>query len=73
MFPSDDSYHTYEYDDHFVIAPSIKFSSRSNDFTINNLQEIGKIVAQGYEYNSQNNNHFLNQDELLKLNEQSEE
>jgi UDP-N-acetylglucosamine 4,6-dehydratase len=73
MCPSDDSYHTYEYDDHFVIAPSIKFSSRSNDFTINNLQEIGKIVAQGYEYNSQNNNHFLNQDELLKLNEQSEE
>ena len=41
MCPSDDSYHTYEYDDHFVIAPSIKFSSRSNDFTVNALNEHG--------------------------------
>ena len=35
MCPADDSYHTYEYDDHYVIAPSIIFSGRSNDFTIN--------------------------------------
>jgi len=73
MCPADDSYHTYEYQDHFVIAPSIKFSSRSNDFTINNIKETGKLVEHGYEYNSKNNHHFLTQGELLKLNEHSEQ
>ena len=73
MCPADDSYHTYEYQDHFVIAPSIIFSSRSNDFTINNIQEKGKLVEYGYEYNSKNNTHFLTQSELLKLNELTEE
>jgi len=69
MCPADDSYHTYEYADHFIIAPSIKFFNRSNDFTTNNRQEKGQLVEQGYEYNSQNNTHFLNKSELLKLNE----
>jgi UDP-N-acetylglucosamine 4,6-dehydratase len=73
MCPADDSYHTYEYHDHFIIAPAIKFFSRSNDFTTNNLNENGKIVEHGYEYNSQTNKHFLSQDELLKLNEIAEE
>jgi len=72
MCPSDDSYHTFEYDDHFVIAPSIQFSSRSNDFTINALKEKGKKVEHGYEYNSLNNNHFLSVEELLKFNELAE-
>ena len=73
MCPADDSYHTYEYHDHFIIAPAIKFFSRSNDFTANNLQEKGALVEHGYEYNSQTNTHFLSQDELLKLNELAEE
>mgnify|MGYP003627036497 CR=1 FL=1 len=72
MCPADDSYHTYEYSDHFLIAPSIKFFNRSNDFTLNNLQEKGKLVESGYEYNSLNNEHFLTQNELLKLNELAE-
>ena len=72
MCPADDSYHTYEYNDHFLIAPSIKFFNRSNDFTLNNLQEKGKLVEPGYEYNSFNNGHFLTQNELLKLNELAE-
>ena len=72
MCPSDDSYHTFEYDDHFVIAPSIQFSSRSNDFTINALAERGKQVEHGYEYNSLNNDRFLSVDELLEFNELAE-
>jgi len=72
MCPADDSYHTYEYQDHFTIAPSIKFFNRSNDFTINKLQEKGKLVEHGYEYNSKNNPHFLNKDELLTLNKLAE-
>jgi len=69
MCPADDSYHTYEYSDHFIIAPAIKFFNRSNDFTVNDLQEKGQLVEHGYEYNSQTNKHFLTANELLKLNE----
>jgi UDP-N-acetylglucosamine 4,6-dehydratase len=68
MCPSDDSYHTFEYQDHFVIAPSIQFSSRSNDFTLNALNERGHQVEHGFEYNSQNNPEFLSPKELLSLN-----
>lgn len=68
MCPIDDSYHTFEYDDHFVIAPSIKFSSRSNDFTINAINEKGKEVTHGFEYNSLNNSDFLTVEEIKELN-----
>ena len=72
MCPADDSYHTYEYDDHFVIAPSIIFSNRSNDFTINAIHEKGKQVEAGFEYNSKNNSEFLSQDGLLSFNNLAE-
>lgn len=68
MCPEDDSYHTYEYDDHFVIAPTINFSSRSNDFTVNAIDEKGTPVAHGFEYNSLNNQHYLSVDEIVAFN-----
>ena len=68
MCPADDSYHTFEYDDHYVISPSISFSSRSNDFTVNALSEKGKPVEHGFEYNSKNNEHFLSLDEIKTFN-----
>ncbi len=71
MCPADDSYHTYEYDDHFVIAPTIIFSSRSNDFTVNGLGEKGKQVAHGFEYNSRDNEDFLTIDEIREFNKQA--
>ena len=70
MCPADDSYHTYEYDDHFVIAPSINFSSRSNDFTVNAVNERGRKVELGFEYNSRDNSEFLSVAELAELNRQ---
>lgn len=73
MCPADDSYHTYEYHDHFVIAPAIIFFNRCNDFTSNSIQETGKLVSHGYEYNSQNNPNFLTKHELLTLNELAKE
>ncbi len=42
MCPGDMSFHTYEYADHYVIAPSIQFFNRSNDFTTNALKEQGQ-------------------------------
>jgi UDP-N-acetylglucosamine 4,6-dehydratase len=48
MCPGDMSYNTYEYHDHYVIAPSIQFSNRSNDFTVNAIDERGTLVQPGF-------------------------
>ncbi|MCL1073990.1 UDP-N-acetylglucosamine 4,6-dehydratase (inverting) [Shewanella dokdonensis] len=69
MCPADDSHHTLEFDDHFVITPSIKFFGRDNDFCHNSLNEIGQQVDLGFEYNSGSNPHFLNVDEILSMEE----
>jgi len=71
MCPADDSYHTFEYEDHFVIAPSIIFSSRSNDFTLNAISERGKPVDHAFEYNSKNNSHFSTISEIKAFNKQA--
>lgn len=68
MCPGDMSYNTYEYDDHYVIAPSIQFSNRSNNFTVNALKEQGKLVQPGFEYVSDKNPHFLTLKELESFN-----
>lgn len=68
MCPSDLSFDTFEYDDHFVIAPGIKFSSRENSFDTNALKEKGKKVQPGYEYNSLDNPHFLTVEEIKEFN-----
>ncbi|WP_042063716.1 UDP-N-acetylglucosamine 4,6-dehydratase (inverting) [Aeromonas allosaccharophila] len=70
MCPADDSFHTYEFNDYYVIAPSISFTSRNNDFNINALGETATLVASGFEYNSLNNQHFLSIAELQSMNQQ---
>lgn len=67
MCPADDSHHTLEFDDHFVITPSIKFFGRESDFCTNALGEKGKPVEMGFEYNSGTNPHFLTVDEIIEL------
>ncbi|MFT5294350.1 MAG: UDP-N-acetylglucosamine 4,6-dehydratase [Psychroserpens sp.] len=73
MCPSDDFYHTLEFKDHFVITPTISFTSRSNNFDTNILGEKGKKVAECFEYNSKNNPDFLNIKQLLELNKMAGE
>jgi UDP-N-acetylglucosamine 4,6-dehydratase/5-epimerase len=68
MCPSDDSHLTIEFDDHYVICPSITFFSRKNDFTLNALNEKGKLVDQGFEYHSGLNPNFLNLEEIKSYN-----
>ncbi|WP_341501703.1 UDP-N-acetylglucosamine 4,6-dehydratase (inverting) [Gallaecimonas sp. GXIMD4217] len=70
MCPADDSHLTFEFDDHYVIAPTITFFSRENDFSSNALGERGRPVTQGFEYNSSNNPDFLTVDALKALNAQ---
>lgn len=66
MCPADDSHLTLEFDDHFVIKPTIQFTD-INDFSINKLGEKGIPVAQGFEYNSGTNTEWLSMDEFLEM------
>jgi UDP-N-acetylglucosamine 4,6-dehydratase len=66
MCPADDSHLTLEFDDHYVIEPTIQFSG-IRDFTKNLLGERGTKVNQGFEYNSNNNKIWLTQDELKDM------
>jgi UDP-N-acetylglucosamine 4,6-dehydratase len=66
MCPADDSHLTLEFDDHFVIQPTIQFADIA-DFTTNRLGERGVSVAQGFEYNSGNNSEWLTHAELLEM------
>lgn len=67
MCPADDSHHTFEFSDHFVIAPSISFFGRRMNFATNGLDETGQPVKPGFEYHSGSNPHFLSPDEIVAL------
>lgn len=68
MCPGDMSYHTYEFSDHYVIAPAIKFFQRSNNFSSNALDEQGQLVSTGFEYVSDSNPHFLTIEQIHQFN-----
>ena len=72
MCPLDDSHLTLEFDDHFVIKPSIIFSGPI-DYIKNRLNETGVAVKQGFEYNSRDNSIWLSHQELLKKLKQTQE
>ncbi len=59
MCPADDSHLTLEFDDHFVLQPTIRFFNRDLDYAINANGERGQPVVSGFEYNSGTNPHFL--------------
>ncbi|MCQ2999037.1 UDP-N-acetylglucosamine 4,6-dehydratase (inverting) [Pseudomonas syringae] len=72
MCPSDDSHLTLEFDDHYVLRPTITFYSRTNDFTVNQLGETGVPVQQGFEYNSGTNPQFLDVAQVVEFNKSAE-
>ena len=69
MCPADDSHLTVEFDDYFIITPSITFYSRKSIFSENSIGGKGVLVAQGFEYNSGKNKHFLDIDEINNYND----
>ena len=71
MCPSDDSHITYEFEDYFVIAPTIQFNFIT-DFSVNALGESGKLVQRGFEYNSGSNTEWLSKEEFLELSKEIE-
>ena len=64
MCPADDSHLTIEFTDHYVLCPTITFFGKDYHYKINRLNEEGWGVAQGNEYSSGNNSHFLNIKEI---------
>jgi UDP-N-acetylglucosamine 4,6-dehydratase len=66
MCPADDSHLTLEFNDHYVICPSIQFNHEV-DFTKNSLKEVGRSVEQGHEYNSGTNTEWLTHAEFLQM------
>ena len=67
MCPADDSHLTLEFADHFVIKPTIQFTSAS-DFSCNGVGEIGTSVEQGFEFHSGRNPAFLSVEEIRAFN-----
>lgn len=70
MCPRDDSHLTLDFDDHYVIKPTIQFN-QPVDFTTNSLGETGKSVEQGFSYNSGSNPCFLTTEEISELHRKS--
>ena len=68
MCPADDSHLTFEFEDHYVISPTIRFFGQDIDYCTNALNEAAESVPQGFEYNSGNNPHFLTVEELREFN-----
>jgi UDP-N-acetylglucosamine 4,6-dehydratase len=67
MCPADDSHLTLEFDDHYVITPTISFSGPVN-FAKNKLGENGRPVESGFEFHSGTNPNFLTIDEIASMN-----
>ncbi len=67
MVPKDDSRLTLEFDEYYVIKPSITFTKGNVDYKKNQLGEIGKNVEIGFEYSSDKNHIWLNKEKLLKM------
>ncbi len=68
MCPLDDSHLTVEFEDHYVIRPSIRFFGSEMDYTTNAAGETGEPVPDQFEYSSATNPHFLTVEELRELN-----
>jgi UDP-N-acetylglucosamine 4,6-dehydratase len=69
MCPAESSHLTYEFDDHFVIAPTIEYSYPV-DYTKNKVGGVGKLVDPEFAYSSDNNADWLDAERLLMLLEQ---
>ena len=53
---------------YYIITPNNLISNPSKKYLKNYKKEIGKYVAKDFEYNSRNNEEFLSEKEIKKLN-----
>ena len=55
-----------EFDDHYVITPTIQFN-HDVDYAVNALGQKGKDIGIGFEYDSLNNNEWLTNEQFLDM------
>lgn len=67
MITKDDARLTVEFNDHFVICPTIKFTDNDTSYLTNRLNEIGKNLPDDFEYSSDSNSEWLDKNGLLEL------
>jgi UDP-N-acetylglucosamine 4,6-dehydratase len=58
---------TLDFEDYYVIEPAINFWDHSPDYSKNALHETGKPVSEEFEYRSDNNENFLNVEQIKNL------
>lgn len=68
MCPGDAYHHTIEFEDHYVIAPTIQLN-RPRAYFVNKLGEEGRAVSEDFEYSSGTNPNFLTPEEVAQINE----
>ncbi|MEL7465977.1 MAG: UDP-N-acetylglucosamine 4,6-dehydratase (inverting) [Pseudomonadota bacterium] len=73
MCPRDDSHLTLEFDDHYVMKPTITYGDREIDFSVNVIGERGRPVESQFEYRSNENFHVLDEDEIRAYNDYAAE
>ena len=67
LCPEDSYRDTIEFKDYFIIRPSSDFTrGQTDNYKKNKTGEKGKFVKQDFVYSSDNNPHFLKQEELIK-------
>lgn len=64
MISEDDSHLSYEFDDFFIISPSIMFQTPI-DYSLTLLKEKGKKVSSHFTYSSNTNTQWLSKEEIL--------
>ena len=65
MCPKDEAKQVIEYENHFVIVPSLAIDRGQQDlFLSNKINEKGAFVNQGFEYESGNNQDFLSAEQI---------
>ncbi len=67
MCPLEDAHQTIEFDDFFIIRPTIKYHGRDENFTQTAIGERGRPVAQDFEYQSGTNPEVLGPDEIREM------
>jgi len=66
MITESDAMNTLEFDDYYVIVPSIRVWSKTK-FKNESNENIGQPCPDGFSYNSKSNKHFLSVEELKVL------
>ena len=71
MCDLDSSHVTLEFDSHYVITPSIRFTNPVDYFT-DNFGDKGRTVDDNFQYSSETNDRWLSAEEMAKLINSSE-